>query len=216
METASKIAILIVSLFMLNTCNAEIKMIQAIIRHGDRYPESKKTLLAIYPNDPYFNDTWEPYGKMGLAKKGKTNAFKMGMFLRNRYDELLGSIYDEKEVYFRSTDTSRTITTGRWVAAGLYSDPRPQNLNSTLFPIYIPINVVPYEEDTLNNAFMLCENYFIDKQISEKIVKKQKDFKNLGTLLKYLSVHTGIEHSSCSQSFGLYHNFVAQVLNLYQ
>lgn len=68
METAPKITILIVSLLMLNTCNAKIKMIQATIRHGDRYPESKKTLLAIYPNDPYFNDTWEPYGKMGLAE----------------------------------------------------------------------------------------------------------------------------------------------------
>ncbi|KAH0568810.1 venom acid phosphatase Acph-1-like [Cotesia glomerata] len=70
--------------------------------------------------------------------------------------------------------------------------------------------MVSYEEDTLNNAFALCENYLIDKQISENIVKQQEDLKKLKILLKYLSAHTGIEHSSSSQSLSLYHNFVAQ------
>jgi hypothetical protein len=70
-----------------------------------------RTPADTYPNDPYFNENFEPYGWgaltnvclnfihsfqfnsmifLLLSKVGKQSCFELGEFLRARYDDFLG------------------------------------------------------------------------------------------------------------------------------
>lgn len=48
-------------------CNAEIKLIQATIRHSDRNPIDGSVAFLFYPKDPYKDRDWYPDGPMELT-----------------------------------------------------------------------------------------------------------------------------------------------------
>lgn len=56
-------------------------------RHGARVPAD------TYPNDPYINETFYPYGWGHLTNNGKSVLYQTGEFLRERYDDFLGEYY---------------------------------------------------------------------------------------------------------------------------
>ena len=81
-----------------------LKILQVVHRHGDRTPN---TFLA---NDPYKNMTmYWPEGKAELTKEGKIRMFKLGQFVRREYDAFLGDQYSPREVYARSSISSRCL-----------------------------------------------------------------------------------------------------------
>ncbi|XP_053597171.1 venom acid phosphatase Acph-1-like [Microplitis demolitor] len=202
---------ILITLSILNACNAELKMIQATIRHGDRYPSGLQFALATYPNDPHINNTWVTSGEMLLTEKGKSNAYKMGVLLRERYNELLGLKYDPDVIYMRSSPTNRTIDTGRLIAAGIYPELKPLTFSSNhLDDIKVSMFSKPFLEDTLHYSMLLCKNYRLDRIKSDAQVNELLGIlTDVQKFYDYLSLHTGVKHTRIFQSFELYHNLAS-------
>ncbi|CAD7004464.1 unnamed protein product [Ceratitis capitata] len=52
-----------------DTSNSTLKLVHIVLRHGARTP------VTTYPNDPYVNETYSPYGWGHLTNRAKTNYF---------------------------------------------------------------------------------------------------------------------------------------------
>lgn len=70
--------------------------------------------------------------------------YNNGMFIRERYNEFLGSIYSDKVAYARATDSDRTITSAQLVCAGIWPPASAQKWG--------PLNwqPIPVRSDVLN------------------------------------------------------------------
>ncbi|XP_043260705.1 venom acid phosphatase Acph-1-like [Colletes gigas] len=134
---------------------AELKLLQAVFRHGNRTPTMDQT---FYPNDPYGNMTYEPEGHGGLTNTGKMTAYKLGQFLRLRYEKLLGPIYSKEIIWFRADEVERVVMTGELVAAGLFPPVKRQRWNPALRWQPIPIWALPHMDDDYLYNGMDCSN----------------------------------------------------------
>ncbi|CAD6231746.1 GSCOCT00014100001.2-RA-CDS [Cotesia congregata] len=199
----------ILVLIIVSMCYGEIRMFQAPIRHGNRYPTQKAYAVKFYPNDPYINYTWAPYGSMKLTNKGKINTYKLGKLFQNRYKNLLGTIYKANEIFFGALDSNRTINTAQLIASGIYPEFR-QRRNQSSGPIQASVHVEVGEKN-LYYPMIFCENYFIDRQKADLIVAGLFDREELQKFSDYLAVHTTVKFSPFLHSWFLYNSFVAQV-----
>ncbi|KAL3077375.1 hypothetical protein niasHT_035210 [Heterodera trifolii] len=108
MATLILISIFIISTFNVCYCSDEdeLLLVQALWRHGDRSP------LGTFKNDPNQEDAW-PQGWGQLSAKGMAQHVKLGAKLKARYIDGLHFVnrrYLSKEIYVRSTDLNRTLT----------------------------------------------------------------------------------------------------------
>ncbi|GAA55151.1 testicular acid phosphatase homolog [Clonorchis sinensis] len=121
----------------------KLQNVHVLFRHGDRTP------LGELLNDPVpFEKTW-PLGRGQLTDEGVLQGFKLGMWLRQKYDFYLKQQYNASDFYMRSTDYDRTLMSAQAVAAGLY----PQK-SSPLEPYGIqwkpiPVHSVRKDQETL-------------------------------------------------------------------
>uniref|UniRef100_A0A1B0CVJ6 Putative lysosomal & prostatic acid phosphatase n=1 Tax=Lutzomyia longipalpis TaxID=7200 RepID=A0A1B0CVJ6_LUTLO len=83
----------------------EIKTPDDLFRHGHRTPAD------TYPNDPYFNESFPPYGWGHLTNFGKNYMFNTGQFLRRRYEKFLGREYEPNTIYAHSTGVLLLVRT---------------------------------------------------------------------------------------------------------
>ncbi|CAD6231748.1 GSCOCT00001566001.2-RA-CDS [Cotesia congregata] len=203
--------LMFISIFF-NISDAKLILIQATMRHGNRYPSERDYAVTYYPNDPYINYTWAPAGPMKLTDKGKQNSLTMGHFLQERYKELIEPVYDKDSVYFRALFEERTINTARLVAVGMFPNSHGNiHWNSSLENITITIDSEEKDKDYLNYAKYMCENYLIDRKNSDVQVQKMFSiFSDVKNFYNYLSEHTGITHLNAYQSYLLYGQFVSE------
>jgi len=99
----------------------ELKLVTLVWRHGDRTPD-----LPTYPNDPYQNNPFAPYGLGQLTLTGYNRGYNNGKFFRKRYDAFLGPLYNQFEVRAQSTGMPRTRMSLQLWCAGLFP---PVNTN---------------------------------------------------------------------------------------
>ncbi|XP_015179982.1 PREDICTED: venom acid phosphatase Acph-1-like [Polistes dominula] len=125
--------------------NYQLKLLNVLFRHGDRTPDDYET----YPNDPYLNYTYYPIGNGQLTNDGKLREFRLGEFLRKRYDNYLGSLYIPKTIEARSSDYDRTKVSLQLVLAGLFPTKNVQIWNDNLLWQPIPTKYVPRVYDNL-------------------------------------------------------------------
>lgn len=144
------------------------------MRHGIRTPAS------TYPNDPFINNTFYPTGWgqitnvsckiicsihelvriksfliLSIFQGGKVQLYKIGKFLRERYNKFLGSHYSPDEYYVQSTGVDRTKVSLQTVNAGLW----PPNESQKWGPLDwqpIPINSEPLNDDSVIYYFKFC------------------------------------------------------------
>ncbi|TGZ55466.1 hypothetical protein CRM22_010384 [Opisthorchis felineus] len=110
----------------------KLQNVHILFRHGDRTP------LGELLNDSVpFEETW-PLGRGQLTDEGVLQGFKLGMWLRQKYDFYFKQQYNASDFYVRSTDYDRTLTSAQAVAAGLY----PQK-SSPLEPYGIQWKPIP-------------------------------------------------------------------------
>lgn len=116
--------------------DSELELVQIIHRHGAR--------SAIVPANA---SVICPRGCGELNQEGKDMLVKVGEFLRERYNDGIAATdyfptesYDQRLVYSRSTDLSRTIQSADGILRGLFP-----NL-SDFFPV---VHTVQFEEDLL-------------------------------------------------------------------
>lgn len=105
-----------------------------IFRHGARNIEK------TYPNDPYKNEKFWPEGLGQLTKEGKRQLFELGLYLRRRYNNLLGARYSPNDVYIQSTDVDRTLMSAQACLAGLFVPSEEETWNDRILWQPIPVN----------------------------------------------------------------------------
>lgn len=88
--------------------------VQVLFRHGDRAP-----LSPLFANDPYGDEAqYWPTGLDQLTPLGRMRMFKLGQWIRNRYDQYLGDRYSPREVSARSSAIDRCLESAQLVLAG--------------------------------------------------------------------------------------------------
>ncbi|XP_018564769.1 venom acid phosphatase Acph-1 [Anoplophora glabripennis] len=133
-----------------NDDEGELLLVSVIFRHGAR------TTYSFYPNDPYKNETFYPFGKGHLTNEGKLGEYKLGRYLKSLYGEFLGEDYTEGKVYVRSTDVTRTKMSAQLVLAGLFPPSQSLVWNENLLWLPIPVSYKPDSEEDLFHPLSNC------------------------------------------------------------
>ncbi|RCN47924.1 histidine acid phosphatase [Ancylostoma caninum] len=92
----------------------ELVFVQAIWRHGDRAP-----LSLPYPKDPYTESAWQR-GWQQLTNLGMNQLNELGRYFRATYSDFIASHYIPSQVYIRSSDSDRALTSAQAFLSGFY------------------------------------------------------------------------------------------------
>lgn len=119
--------------------------------------------------------------------------YELGKFFRRRYAKLIGSDYLPRKVYYRSSNTSRTIMSAQFNAAGLFEQSvadQIHNENTTDWQS-IPIHTVPLNEDYLVYQSIPCAKS--DKQHDEYVQSMAviSEFQQHTDFFKFLEKKSG-------------------------
>ncbi|XP_059611252.1 prostatic acid phosphatase isoform X2 [Phlebotomus argentipes] len=155
-------------------------------RHGDRTP------INPYPNDPYRTPSaWDGVDWGQLTNEGKRQHFELGKWLRNRYSELVGELYDRNEIYVRSTDVERTLQSALSNLAGFYPPAGRDVWQEELGWQPIPVHTMPESMDALLASKKACPAY----EYALKKKRRSEEYKELNRKYKelydYLSLNSG-------------------------
>ena len=82
-----------------------------------------------------------------LTTAGIEQQYRLGQFIRERYQSLLNETYDRSEIFVRSTDVDRTLMSAESNLAGLYPI-----LNSMSDDV--PIQPIPIHTVAINTDFV--------------------------------------------------------------
>nr|AAN08587.1 putative esophageal gland cell secretory protein 21 [Meloidogyne incognita] len=173
---------------------SELVLVQALWRHGDRSP------TKTFKTDKYQEKDW-PQGWGQLTPTGMAQHVELGRRLRQRYIEELkfvGPRYNSHEIYVRSTDWNRTLTSAISNFIGFYGpgndDEYPKDLGANKWPGWffpIAIHSLPGNEDFMAPGESECKRF---EQIKERITLTEEYNSTLikyKWLLDFLSEKTG-------------------------
>lgn len=82
-----------------------------------------------------------------LTTAGIEQQYRLGQFIRNRYQSLLNETYERSQIFVRSTDVDRTLMSAQSNLAGLYPI-----VNST--DDGVPIQPIPIHTVAINTDFV--------------------------------------------------------------
>lgn len=123
---------------------------------------------------------------------GKQTQYKLGKYLRRRYDKLIGPGYSAEKVYIRSSDTDRTLMSALCNAAGLFSPSNKEMWKPTLHWQPVPIHTIPLDGDNLVYQGNTCErSTLLTDEYSDRPELRQKYY----GLMKYLEKKSGSKMS---------------------
>ncbi|XP_018904522.2 testicular acid phosphatase homolog isoform X3 [Bemisia tabaci] len=124
-----------------STAEPSLQFISIIFRHGERAP------VVWLPEGMHSDLSLWPEGLGSLLQIGKVNMFKLGRFLRRRYDGFLSVNYSPAELKVISSDVDRCIMSAQLVLAGLYPPVGIQKWNADLLWQPVPVHSLPRECD---------------------------------------------------------------------
>ncbi|XP_033228836.1 prostatic acid phosphatase-like [Belonocnema kinseyi] len=180
----------------LDTNSDTLRFVILALRHGDRTPQD------TYPNDPYINDKFEPYGWGQLTNKGRLNQYNQGVYLRQRYGKFLGSRYSPEIFWLQSTAVDRAKMSALLVAAGLWKPDDKQTFKTDL--PWQPV-ALHYQQD--NDTLLLIWSSCADYPRLHKLVEDSKQIKEIEAknqkLFEDLSKHTGMKIANSDDVFSL-------------
>ncbi|XP_033224627.1 venom acid phosphatase Acph-1-like isoform X2 [Belonocnema kinseyi] len=163
----------------------------------------------MYPNDPNINNKFYPMGDGGLTNRGKLRAYSLGVILRERYDEFLGSTYFPDDVLARSTDFDRTKMTLQLVLAGLYPPDSIQKWHPKLNWQPISTTVGNIENDSLLMPTG-CPNFKAEQGKVFKLAEVAEKSTQYNELWKKLTYLTGEKIDSFKHALRLYNTLVEE------
>ncbi|XP_031344464.1 venom acid phosphatase Acph-1-like [Photinus pyralis] len=195
---------------MISYCANEktVQMAFAVFRHGDRTTDAG----TLYPNDPYINETYEPYGLGELTNRGKRREYRLGQLLRLRYALLLGKQYKKGTVRAVSTDSSRTQESLELVLASLYP-PRSTELEWNRWLNWNPIafEIAPHATNRLLSiALMYCPSYRQLFDAYSKSEEGQQIESMFNSQYEYISNHSGLNVTKLFNLFRLYFGLLSE------
>ncbi|KRZ95410.1 Prostatic acid phosphatase [Trichinella sp. T8] len=148
-------------------------------RHGYRTP------LGTFPTDEY--QEWAyPNGFRQLTKLGCQQQYELGQYLRGRYANFLSDHYNASEVYVRSTDTDRTLSSAECNLAGMFPPDESQIWNENIRWQPVPVHTLPTNQEYLLRTGFNCPalQAVFRNQSNELIEKVENDYKELFAFLE--------------------------------
>ncbi|CAG9762420.1 unnamed protein product [Ceutorhynchus assimilis] len=187
------------SLESLESSESTLVLTHVLFRHGNRTADKHE----LYPNDPYLNENYYPFGNGQLTKIGKRKEFSIGKALRERYNNFLGDYYYPEIIEALSTDYNRTKMSLELVLAGLFP-PRAEDLfEDSIFWQPVPFNYLPKDKDKVLLG-VLCPKYL---EIYEEISKSEEILQKFAAnseAFAYISAHSGLNATRFSDIYNLY------------
>ncbi|CAH0548759.1 unnamed protein product [Brassicogethes aeneus] len=159
--------------------NDTLVAVQMLYRHGDRTP------VIVYPNDPYKDFVYRETGPGQLTNKGKERQYKLGQWLRNRYNGFLPSKYSNSDIKIFTDDEDRCFMSAMSNLAGLYPPKGQQIWNKDIKwqPIPVRFNLTLHVPDNCPVYTKLYQE--AQEEEFKKIKGKNED------LLEYISKNSG-------------------------
>lgn len=178
--------------FIVHCSQNETAPIYAVVvhRHGDRTP------LEIYPTDPYQADTW-PIGLSQLTNKGKELLYNVGLFLKNRYQILIGQKYNVSTITVLSSDKDRTIMSVQSLLAAMYPPEDGQVWNQHINWQPIPVHTIADDDDNMLGMTKQCPKYNQDMDNLKNIPEVGKILENYCHMMEYVSKYSGYNLTDC-------------------
>lgn len=75
-----------------------------------------------------------------MTKVGKRQLFDLGLYLRRRYNTLLGEKYSPNKVYIQSTDVDRTLMSAEAALSGLFIPTEEEQWNDRIMWQPVPVS----------------------------------------------------------------------------
>ncbi|XP_022121885.2 prostatic acid phosphatase isoform X1 [Pieris rapae] len=157
-----------------------LRLVIIFFRHGARAP------VSSYKSDPFKNYQW-PDGLGSLTNAGKLQLYELGRKYRSYYANFIPEEYQEKDVYIRSSDSSRCLMSAYTFLAGLYPPYERQIWHPEILWQPIPVHSLPRQLDNLVAATKPCKSW--KRMYQELLAEKNADSKYT-ELFDYLSKHT--------------------------
>ncbi|CAH3836012.1 unnamed protein product [Pieris brassicae] len=167
---------------------SDMVMAFVVFRHGDRTPDQEE--LDLYPLSGLDSTIFFPYGKKSLTNNGKRRAFRLGQYLRKRYDNIISKLYLPEEIKIQTTDYARTKMTALTALSAIYPPPPLQQWlpNFNWQPI-------PYDTPQLSDdyfvPFLNCPRYLRLKDELYQLPEIESYLMSSQDLFKTLSKNTG-------------------------
>ncbi|XP_008555397.2 uncharacterized protein LOC103576824 [Microplitis demolitor] len=183
----------------------KLQYVAVVFRHGDRTPDKTE----MFPNDPYKNHDFSPVGYGQLTNEGKQRVYKLGQLLRTLYNDLLGDLYNPKNLIARSTDYPRTRMSLQVLLAGLFPPKESQVWNRNLAWQPLVTSYVARAEDSLLVP-ILCPRYIAELEKVKELPEVKNKIDEFLPLMRNLALLTGKNISSPFDLLLLYNVLMAE------
>ncbi|XP_071577473.1 venom acid phosphatase Acph-1 [Temnothorax nylanderi] len=201
------IAFISLNIILIGGVPSELKLVNVIFRHGDRTPDNNGR--EMFPDDPYINYSFYPTGLGQLTVDGKKHEYRLGKFLRFRYNDFLDNLYTPKLVVARSSDFERTKMSLQLVLASLFPPTSVQRWNPVLNWQPIPTSYTPRIDDNIILADE-CPQYLDEYNRIVNSPQGQAKINQFKDLMDNLTKLTGKKIKTLEDLYFLYQTFVAE------
>ncbi|KAI8427623.1 hypothetical protein MSG28_002109 [Choristoneura fumiferana] len=121
---------------------------------------------------------------------GKQRSYRIGQYIRRRYDGFLSKLYLPDEIKIRTTDYDRTKMTALAALAAIYPPPPAQRWNPNLDWQPVPYDTLPYAVDDLLYWYN-CPRYLWLRDRHYELPEVVNILRPYQNLFNYLSEKTG-------------------------
>ncbi|KAI5646287.1 histidine phosphatase superfamily (branch 2) domain-containing protein [Phthorimaea operculella] len=136
-------------------------------RHGDRTPDTTNVLASLNLDTDEVHEQINKWGYGQLTDKGKRTAYRLGEFIRRRYDELIAPKYNDSEIYIRAGDITRTKMTALTALSAIFP-PVGENWSEDINWTPVPYTTLPAQSDYLLEPSSSCLRLAIKMFASEE------------------------------------------------
>ncbi|KAI5646281.1 histidine phosphatase superfamily (branch 2) domain-containing protein [Phthorimaea operculella] len=124
-------------------------------RHGDRTPDTGNILSSLNLDNDEVHALINQWGYGELTDVGRRSAYRLGEFIRRRYDEHIAPKYNDSEIYIRSTDFTRCKMTALTALAAIFP-PVGENWNEDINWTPVPYTTLPLQNDYMLEPSSTC------------------------------------------------------------
>ncbi|KAF6039833.1 hypothetical protein EB796_001869 [Bugula neritina] len=149
----SQIVVLLVTNSATQVSSSSLIVANVLFRHGDRSP------TAPLPKNQYSNESYWPFGWGELTNTGREQQYRLGLFLRQRYDSVIDDVFNYKNIEVRSSDVDRCLVSAYSNLAGLFSSNNSETEDLKLPWMTwqpLPVHTQPAITDEVSLPVILC------------------------------------------------------------
>lgn len=186
----------------------KLRFVSVVFRHGDRNVDNEHS--ESYQNDPYKDRNNYPDGDGQLINAGKRRSYQLGQMLRIKYNNFLGNLYYQPNIYAHSSPIIRCKMSLQLVLAALYPPTDVQKWNP--FLLWQPTNFISSAklDDDLLFA-ILCPTYTRPyHDILQNNLAVKKKVAEFDDLKKEASIHAGENITTVYGLWLLFNTLAAQ------